>query len=393
MATEEMTAVAEPQETTQPEVHDESQYSIYNYFKEHTAFFVACVSACVAVITFALNYAANQYTSAYLQYWMVDTVYAKDNKTELVYTILFTLLYGAAIVVAHKVTSGTANAFGIFNRILSALKWYCLDATREFRVLKQKRRKMMRGFNRIAKKSKVIEHDPIYKAVEQLKKEEATTETALRKIRDMRRTCTLWVTFNTIGPALVVFGIVLAVASLMAVSKGNYRTSGPLILAGIIVVFDLLLYFVPVCRSSRIKKKNYKDVSLEQIQAEIEQADMRRFPLVALMRTSAKELLSNKRIKQIAAIALFLFVTLIGSYLSAGKTDAAKNKEFPVFVDETGTYVAVYNNGETLVLKSANIDGTQIDIDVRRQRVISATDVAYEICTFETVIVTGKDGG
>ena len=393
MATEEMTAVEKLQDSIQPKGHDESQYSIYSYLREHTTFLVTCISASVAVISFALNYAANQYTNAYLQYWMVDTVYAKENKTELIYTILFTLLYGVVVVVAHKVMSGTANAFGTFNRIFFALRWYCWDAKREFRAMKRKTSKMMRKLKHIAKKSKEIEVDSVYKSVAQLQRDEENIETSLCKIKDMKRTCVVWLLVNTIGPALVVFGLVLVVASLMAASKGDYSATGPLLLAGIVVVFDLLLYFVPVLRPCKINKKNYKDISLEQIREEIDRADIRKFPLVALTHTSAKELLSNRRIKQIAAIALLLFVTLIGSYLSAGKFDAAKIKEFPVIVDETGTYVAVYNNGDTLVLKAANIDDTKIEIDVRRQRVISATDVAYEICTFETVIVTGKDGG
>ena len=98
MDTEEMAVVVQLNDTTQPDkIYGESQYSIYNYLKEHTAFLVACVSAFVAVISFALNYAASQYTGAYLQYWMVDTVYAKENKTELIYVILFTLLYASSL--------------------------------------------------------------------------------------------------------------------------------------------------------------------------------------------------------------------------------------------------------------------------------------------------------
>lgn len=52
----------------------------------------------------------------------------------------------------------------------------------------------------------------------------------------------------------------------------------------------------------------------------------------------------------------------------------------------------MYNNGDTLVLKGANIEDTQIEINVRQQKVVPSSDISYEIRTFEAVIVTGKDG-
>lgn len=106
-----------------------------------------------------------------------------------------------------------------------------------------------------------------------------------------------------------------------------------------------------------------------------------------------KELLSDLKIRQLLVAVLLIFAVLIGTYISAGKNSAMRMKEFPICADETGTYAVVYNNGESLVLKSAEISENQIEIDVRKQKVVSATDVSYQIHTFETVVVTGKDGG
>ena len=84
-----------------------------------------------------------------------------------------------------------------------------------------------------------------------------------------------------------------------------------------------------------------------------------------------------------------LFVTI---YSTAGKEAAEKLQDFPIYTDETGTYAVVYNNGDTLVLKGANIEDTQIEINVRQQKVVPSSDISYEILTFEEVIVTGKGG-
>lgn len=88
-------------------------------------------------------------------------------------------------------------------------------------------------------------------------------------------------------------------------------------------------------------------------------------------------------------VLIGLFVT---TYSTAGKEAAQKIQDFPIYIDETGTYAVVYNNGDTLVLKGAHIEDTQIEINVRQQKVVPSSDISYEIHTFETVIVTGKDG-
>ena len=391
---EEMTVVVEQDNPTQQnKTHDEKQYSIYNYFREHTTFLVACISALVAVISFALNYAADLHTSSYLQYWMVDTVYANENNTEQVYAVLLALLYSVTIVIAHTVMSKTANVFGVYNRILSVLKWYYQDTKKEFRAFRKKTRKLLRKIKIMKKKREMIESDPLYKTVEQLRQEEEACESVLGEIRSMKRTCELWLSLNIIGSAMVVFGLVVVATSLMTVGTREYSIWGPLAAAGLVVTLDFLLYFVPAYRSTRVKKSKYKDISLEQVEEEIQHANNHKFPLAVLLRTSAKSLLSNKRIKQIAVLTLSLLVILVGVYTSSGKNDAEKKKEFPIFIDETGTYAVVYNNGDSLVLKAAYIEDNQIEIDVRQQKVISAKDVSYEIYTFETIIVTGKDGG
>lgn len=71
-----------------------------------------------------------------------------------------------------------------------------------------------------------------------------------------------------------------------------------------------------------------------------------------------------------------------------------RKKNFPICTDETGTYAVVYNTGDMLISKAAKIgeDGSTIEIDVRKQKTVSAAQMHYEICTFEEVIVIGKEG-
>lgn len=369
------------------------KHSVYNYMKGHASFLVACVSAFVAVISFALNYAASRYTGAYLQFWMVDTVYAKENNTELIYTVLFSLLYTLVIVITNKIMAGTADAFGFYNKILTTLKWYYKDQKKEVRKIKRKMKKIARKNKSIARKLNKPKDDPMYEAADKLNEERIELTSALENLSSMKRDCRLHLVLDIAGCILCVLGLVSISVSLMNVCELGKQASGVVILATIVVIFYLLIYIVPVYCSTRVKKGEYASITLSQLREEIKCAHKHRFPIAAIAHTDAKELLSNRRIRQLGLITVLLVIMNIGMFSITGKTDAEKAREFPVYVDETGTYAVVYNNGESLVLKSAEISGNQIEIDVRNQKVISATDVSYQIRTFETVVVTGKDGG
>lgn len=391
MNVKEHSNITETVEAQQPDQNREKNKStIYSYFKEHTAFLVACVSALIAVISYALNYAATQYTNAYLQYWMVDTAYAHENKT-VIYSILFSLLFGIAVVIAHKVMSSTANVFGVYHRLLSATNWHYKDTKKDFRNVKCAAKKLACTKKKLAKEAKKTGIEITDIDANDIDQKVVNIAKSLKEIRSLKRSYNLWLTLNVLGSALAVFGLILIVSSLMSSIKGDSRAWTPIVLSSIIVLFDFVLYFLPVYRSSRIKKKERKEVSIDQLRTETQNITGHRFPIFTLVHTSAKELFSDKRIKQIAIIALILFVTLAGSYSSTGKSDAEKTKCFPIYRDETGTYAVVYNNGESLILKSAEINENTIEINLKLQKVVSATDVTYEIVTFKTVKTIGRD--
>lgn len=389
---ETMVISTEKEDSANKVVNGSRKYSVYNYMKEHTTVLVACVSAFVAVISFVLNYAASRYTGAYLQYWVVDMAYAKENNTELVYAVLFSLLYTFVIVVTNKIMGSTADAFGFYNRIMSALKWYYKDIRAEKQKIKQKMKLLEREYTRTTNNKKTKASLP-NKSVEKMQAEQQALNVSMQDLSSLRRKCQLYLGLNVLGSALIIFGLLIVSVDLAASNDGTGQTLGLMLIASIVVIFDLFLYILPAYYSSRIKKREYKDITLQHLEEEIKHADKHRFPFAAIAHTAVKDLLSNRRLLQIAILSVLLVLMNIAMYSTTGRIDAEKAREFPVCTDETGTYAVVYNNGESLVLKSAEISGNQIEIDVRNQKVISATDVSYQIRTFETVIVTGKDGG
>ena len=367
------------------------KYRVYNYMKEHTTVLVACVSAFVAVVSFLVNFAVDQYSNAYLRYWMIDTVYKMDHDTGLFHRFILTVLYIGVIIFIHQIMTKTASAFGYYHKFLSALRWNYKGKKKIRRRIKHQVRRVVRQNRRLAK----IDHDHVgsalFSEIESLKNQQQRIDSEIREIGCLKFTCDVWIGINVLISALIMFAIVWFVVYLVQFNNTGKGGVGPVIFSVLMVLCEFILYFFPVCCARKADKR--KEFGIEELQKEIEQANHYSFPIVWLFEVEIKELLSDLKIRQLLVAVLLIFAVLIGTYISAGKNSAMRMKEFPICADETGTYAVVYNNGESLVLKSVEISENQIEIDVRKQKVVSATDVSYQIHTFETVVVTGKDGG
>ena len=391
MATEEMTAVVETQDASQPQVHNERQYSIYNYFKNHPAFLVTCVSAFVAVVSFLLNFAASQYTSSFLRYWMIDTAYAKETSTELLYSCLFSLTYMFVIVVVHKIMSSTARTYGFYYRILSALKWHYKDAKKDLRGIKKtirKHKKTLKSLIKLPGEDK----NQLIGEIEKRKQEYKALAISVDDLATLKRKCMLWLVGNVIITAFLMYVFLLFVVYLMVSQNIENPGASPAIVTGILVGVFLFLSIAPTHKKSKVRKAQKSEFSTKRLEEEIQHADQYHFPIIEIINGSIKSFLSNKSIRQMFFAVIVLIGLFVTTYSTAGKEAAQKIQDFPIYIDETGTYAVVYNNGDTLVLKGAHIEDTQIVINVRQQKVVPSSDISYEIHTFETVIVTGKDG-
>ena len=381
-----------PEETPQQDKNlVDSRYSIYLFFKDHTAFLVACVSALIAALSFLLKYAAGRYTEGFLRYWMIDAVYARESKTELIYVILTMLLFSLVTVLAHKVMSLTANAFEYHVRNLTAIEGYYRDSKRQLRAARNKKKKTQcRSYieteNQEVRGGRTSTGD----GAAQQKVNEA--ETCIERIKSMRCSSLLWVVVNVVCAVITVFFMVYIAAHLMASSHARYCGWRPAMFAGEFVIMDLLLYFIPAYRRNRVKRENFREISLQQLEEEMSHTDEHRFPISSITDFSIRMLLSNRAIYRMTVGFVAIVTMLVLSFSSAGKTDAKKMTVFPIYTENGDSYAVVYNSGEALVLKSAIVEGSQIRIDVTKQRVISAKEAAYELCNFESVIMIGKDG-
>lgn len=391
MATEEMAAVEKSQDTPQSQVHNERQYSIYNYFKNHPAFLVTCVSAFVAVVSFLLNFAASQYTRSFLRYWMIDTGYAKEHSPELLFSCLFSLMYMFVIFVVHQIMSSTARTYGFYNRILSALKWHYKDAKKGLRGIKKiirKHRKTLEALIMLPDENK----NQLIDEIEKHEQEYKALAISVDDLTTLKRKCMLWLVCNVIFTILLMYVFLLFVVYLMVSWNSENPGESPAIITSILVGVFLFLYIVPTHKKSKVRKTQKTEFSTKRLEEEIQHAEQYHFPIIDILNGSIKRFFSNKSIWRMFFTVIVLVGLFVTIYSTAGKEAAEKLQDFPIYTDETGTYAVVYNNGDTLVLKGANIEDTQIEINVRQQKVVPSSDISYEILTFEEVIVTGKGG-
>ncbi len=368
-------------------------FAIYNYFKEHTGSLVTCVSATVAVITFAINYANNRYDVAYLDHWNISGIYSTAYRTNF-YTVLWSFLYCVAILIIHALLSGTSDEFRYYNQFLSVIKWEYKElrgTKRELRLIERAYRILLRN-----KKTRGEEAKRLNELGEKIKAQKRKISSMMKNVNEaesVRKRCNKWIAFNIIESIVVSFfvGVVFSLLSIKLISLKNIISSSVSVLT--IIVFDMLLYFLPAYFSTRCTQKSIDKVDFEKLIKESEKLEEHNFPLEKLLGNN-KLAVSDSKIKLILIqliASMILFVVLISL---SGTTAAQKQTQFPIYKDDQGAYAVIYNTGDALILESACIEDERITIDTSRQRVLKFDDISYQLITFEyveTIDVGGEE--
>lgn len=383
MSGEEVNINAEPKKDTTDRIEvDKNQYSLYNYLKANTSVLFACISGVAAVLSFLLNYLASGYEMGRLQYWMVDAAYVKTDTKNTVFLLLLSVTMGFILLVAYMAIRVAAKELGSSRGLRSAVKRCYRNTKKTVKEDKKKAQKAKRKASQQLDEKNDPQNQVMGNALQNKKPAELEE---LKKIIRKDRAHILRITFSIL---LVILGSTILLDAII-VKTMNIPWNGFLNLAFIgLIAFAFVWWAFRSWREGAASKSKYNDLSYQQLKEELKLAEKAQFSL----KINAKKKISNKSIGLIIVGIVLISILLIITINMCGAVDAGLVREFPIYTDETGTYVGVYNNGDALVLKAAEVDGDQITIDVRQQKVVPAADVSYEICTFETVIVTGKGG-
>ena len=367
-------------------IDERNEYSSFDYFKEHTTLLIAIISAVVAIMSFALDYAVALQNISYMEYWNISLAYIpKENGIQL-YQVLSACAFNFAVILMHALMCQTATVYRYYYEIIFRQKLIAKEIKKRIKKQKREQKKINK---RLQKKDACEEKEEIRNI---LISEDPKIKEASIDILKGSKSATKSIIVHAIPSLLISFLLsYFAVIIFNATFSAELKTGPLLLVSGILLLFDIAIYFVPI-----FFKKRPKTVSHEEMIKMANECIEKKSPvfrLEALVHKGWKLLASDKNIVMLIAQSVGAFIIGLIMFFHIGNTDMKNEKTFSIYDDDTGTYAIVYNNGDSLVLKVAEIDEEEntIEIDVRRQRVISATEVYYELYTFEEVVVTGKE--
>ena len=381
--------VVRPKAETSPKnTKEENQYKILNYFKEHTGLLVTCVSASVAIMSFLLNFAVGRLNYAYLEYWNIASIHAIINNQNELYLVICSLLYMIILTLIHGLLSGTSEAFRHYNKLLSIMN-------QAIKSLKKSNKQIQKAWKAVSKRFECLKPEQKQTTVaKELEKEIESNIVMLRErmtiqrkikrgMRELRKRA-----FFQIACAIIFsffIGVLFLVLEETTITiEDSIRSS--LVMIGIII-FDLVIYFLPAYFSTRCTKKQYENEHpLEKID-ELVSVKFRAFPLEKLVKNGIKTMLSDKMLKFAAGQTIVVTVLLLFTISLSGTASAKQRRSFPIYMDGTTSYAIVYIADSTVIMEEAILEDRTIIIDTTKQRILTTDDISYDIIVFDNVSV------
>ncbi len=362
-----------------------AEESIYNYFREHTAFLVTCVSAMVAITSFVLNYAISRYNLAYLQYWGIDPIYAVSNNNQL-YVVLCSFMYCLALMAIHALLSGTSDSFRHYNKLLSTLNYQHRHSKKVARQLRKTENELNKTLKNLSPKERHSSRiKKIQRKIQDTKSEFQNIIDIQQSASKARRDYRTWLYVN-VGISIAIsymIGIIFVLLTQTTITAKEIIYAS--ILVSGIILFDLFIYFFPAYCSTKCTKKRYEKMDILKFVDDMLDTEKHKFPIEEMLKHGLRSMVSNKKLK--LALGQFLTATVVLIFLMTySGTHAAKTKtSFPIYSDDSGVYAVVYNNGQAFIMESATIKESTITIDTTSQRILHSDDIIYEVTVFDEV--------
>lgn len=363
-----------------------NEHTLFEYFKEHTAFFVTCVSAMVAITSFVVRYAADRYVGFYLSYWNIHTGFSGNSSVGQINTIIIVIVNCAVYLILHALFSSSAEEYKHYNRLLSMLNWLTKEQDRKQKELRKQGKLLRKMLSKSNERSDEI--SMIYEKINTTSSNIENNKRILAETLDAKSAYQKWLNSNVIKPLILSLFIVLlnTIFLFPVVKVGSYYDGIALIVFQLVItVLSFAVYYVPAYCSSKITKKKFQELDVEKFVEEMLDVDKHQFPLEKFFQKGLKSILTDSIIARAMAegILLLMIVPVMLSWL--GTEAATIKKEFQVVSDSSGTYAVIYNTGTEFIMEKAIIEEDSISIDTRIQRIISINDVIYEVLEFDSV--------
>lgn len=371
------------------EIQDEenlkNEYTIWDFFARHTNFFVAFISALVAIFSFFINLIIYLNTSSYLSFWEIDSSYIKINASTQIYNVILAFLFSALTAGGSLFISNTYFAYSFQERhyeyIKRNLKKINKNNKLQNKELLKEQKILLKQRKDSENKQKVNDQ---LERLEGIQKENIYTK---NKIIDIRKTYkklqrkykgVLWLS-NMICLLVIFLGSLPLMTSTYTENIFFAATVFSVGYVGFIILFNEINNYIFICLWLKKKSNINPDDYNEYI------SEIKYLPIEKIFLQQQNTKLSNKVIKNaFVFLVLITFIMLI-TFSYGGYTAAQKQDEFYYLLNEKETYVVIYNDGDALTLKKAHIENESIAIDLAIQKTISAKDVVLYKKTFKNI--------
>ena len=389
MSTETKNKELQEVEHTSPTTsHQEEQYKIFEFFKEHTTLLITCVSAITAIISVILHYAVGRMNYAYLKYWDIATLHANTNNQNELYTAVCSLLCCLSLMIIHGLLSGTSDAFRHYNKLLLKTNLLIKDSKSLNRKIRKKLRTLSKKIDSLSpEKNKKPEVEEIKKKIDEYEADiheiQKSTQFLIGAKRQFRGKI-FWEFVVAITFSLLLGSLSFILLGSVATIKDGLP---PVRIILSVIAFDLLIYFLPAYLATWYShQKSKKEENNETLMALLA-SEFPEFPIDKFVINGIKPMLSDKSLKAGLTKFIIIIISLLFTMSAMGTITAKEKSTFPLYTDGTTLYAIVYFKGTTVFLEKASCQGDQITIDTSKQRILTTDDLSYNNVSFENVTV------
>lgn len=369
--------------------HKEEGYKTYNYFKSHPSFFVAIISAAVAMMSVILNYVSFLYTNTYLSYFDIS-VDVQINSPRFLYFIAITAIFGSSLILFQSFISRTFESYMPYKRRFLLYKY-------SMRFIKKQNRANKRLIDETTKCADTIivtdDDKPKLEAVKRnLEICQQNNEQSIREYKHIKQKILKQriIYYCIIGFSCFIAWLILSIVCFMLFLNGVFEwsliTLSSMAISLLFVTFIALENWFLYC----FIKMNRKQIKSDAICDKEEERKLfydnfPDMPLERFLRGGIKDFFSDTTCRGVFLAMVLVVIVLMITMVHSGKTSAEKQKEFFVVQENNTSYAVIYNNGTMMILEKAELSDNSITIDTTEQMTIDADGVFIKKYIFDEV--------
>lgn len=383
------------------------QNTMWKQYKKEIPYVATCVSAIIAVISFAMSLIANGKDIIYLGYWNIDPSFAAAKSENGIYCIVSTLVFffttSFVVRYVNKLLSSSKPEFALiygyqFMNHHEEIKLRKLKKRyKEAKLLQRKDGKELERIKRKIKKHNITDEEVLkqFQALEMSHKSwndrNANTELEIQEHfqenqsikRDMKSVYYRML-ISLFGRAMLASILYLFSTALMNIYSGSLGITTLFTWMGINIVD--LVYILH--KSSELKKDEYEQLGkLNNVSSEtVMQLYHDRCEKNKCLSQKKYSMFSNESIINISNLIFVSLITVALIEFSNSWVSAKLQKEHWIYRDAQGVYTVLYQSEREYILEQISIRENNIIVDTAKQRILFSDDIEFERVEFNDVI-------